>query len=112
MAKETSVNAFIGTIADFQAENNLVLSHINKSDLMKQALLVIDLQNDYFKNGKMELVGPDQALDKNKAAKNILTRKTYRLFMYNILTHHKRVSFKKIQMGFYFILNSVLAVIH
>jgi len=30
---------------------------------MKQALLVIDVQNDYFKNGKMELVGPDQALD-------------------------------------------------
>ncbi|MDB9689212.1 cysteine hydrolase, partial [Acinetobacter baumannii] len=26
---------------------------------MKQALLVIDVQNDYFKNGKMELVGPD-----------------------------------------------------
>ncbi|MDR0102711.1 cysteine hydrolase, partial [Acinetobacter baumannii] len=23
---------------------------------MKQALLVIDVQNDYFKNGKMELV--------------------------------------------------------
>ncbi|HFX6224215.1 cysteine hydrolase family protein [Acinetobacter nosocomialis] len=33
---------------------------------MKQALLVIDVQNDYFKNGKMELVGPDQALDKIK----------------------------------------------
>ncbi|HCQ60918.1 MAG TPA: cysteine hydrolase, partial [Acinetobacter nosocomialis] len=32
----------------FQAENNLVLSHINKSVLMKQALLVIDVQNDYF----------------------------------------------------------------
>jgi len=29
---------------------------------MKQALLVIDVQNDYFKNGKMELVNPEQAL--------------------------------------------------
>ncbi|MBN6513895.1 cysteine hydrolase family protein [Acinetobacter pittii] len=33
---------------------------------MKQALLIIDVQNDYFKNGKMELVGPDQALEKIK----------------------------------------------
>ncbi len=38
---------------------------------MKQALLVIDVQNDYFKNGKMELVGPDQALDKIKTARAI-----------------------------------------
>lgn len=29
---------------------------------MKQALLVIDVQNDYFKNGKMELVNPEFAL--------------------------------------------------
>lgn len=29
---------------------------------MKQALLIIDIQNDYFKNGKMELVNPDHAL--------------------------------------------------
>jgi nicotinamidase-related amidase len=31
---------------------------------MKQALLIIDVQNDYFKNGKMELVNPDDALAK------------------------------------------------
>lgn len=31
---------------------------------MKQALLIIDVQNDYFKNGKMELVNPDDALNK------------------------------------------------
>lgn len=31
---------------------------------MKQALLIIDVQNDYFKNGKMELVNPDLALAK------------------------------------------------
>ena len=32
--------------------------------MMKQALLIIDVQNDYFKNGKMELVNPDLALAK------------------------------------------------
>lgn len=31
---------------------------------MKKALLVIDVQNDYFKDGKMELVNPDLALEK------------------------------------------------
>lgn len=30
--------------------------------MMKQALLIIDVQNDYFKNGKMELVNPELAL--------------------------------------------------
>ncbi|MFV5593522.1 cysteine hydrolase family protein [Acinetobacter junii] len=31
---------------------------------MKQALLIIDVQNDYFKDGKMELVNPEHALEK------------------------------------------------
>ncbi|EXT38574.1 putative isochorismatase transposase [Acinetobacter sp. 25977_8] len=42
---------------------------------MKQALLVIDVQNDYFKNGKMELVGPDQALDKIKQLEQYFNKK-------------------------------------
>jgi nicotinamidase-related amidase len=63
---------------------------------MKQALLVIDVQNDYFKNGKMELVGPDQALDKINQLEQYFNEKIYRLFMCNILTRHKPVSFKKI----------------
>ncbi|WP_242590293.1 hypothetical protein IGL98_001109 [Enterococcus sp. DIV0840] len=29
---------------------------------MKQALLIIDVQNDYFKGGKMELYLPTEAL--------------------------------------------------
>lgn len=79
---------------------------------MKQALLVIDVQNDYFKNGKMELVGPDQALDKIKQLEQYFNEKIYQLFMCNILTRHKPASFKKILKVFYFIQNLVLAVIH
>ena len=30
---------------------------------MKQALIIIDVQNDYFKNGKMELDHPEKALE-------------------------------------------------
>lgn len=42
---------------------------------MKQALLIIDVQNDYFKNGKMELVGPDQALEKIKQLEQYFNQK-------------------------------------
>lgn len=31
---------------------------------MKKGLLLIDIQNDYFKNGRMELVGPEKAGEK------------------------------------------------
>lgn len=31
--------------------------------MKKQALVIIDVQNDYFKNGKMELVNPEGAAD-------------------------------------------------
>ncbi|MGD8749341.1 MAG: cysteine hydrolase family protein [Balneolaceae bacterium] len=33
---------------------------------MKKALLIIDIQHDYFRNGKMELVGPEIAAGKAK----------------------------------------------
>ena len=33
---------------------------------MKTALLLIDIQNDYFENGKMPLVGSDKAAEKAK----------------------------------------------
>ncbi|MCU4636572.1 MULTISPECIES: cysteine hydrolase family protein [Acinetobacter] len=42
---------------------------------MKQALLIIDVQNDYFKNGKMELVGPEQALEKIKQLEQYFSEK-------------------------------------
>ncbi|MDH3329051.1 MAG: cysteine hydrolase [Desulfobulbaceae bacterium] len=38
---------------------------------MKQALILIDIQNDYFKGGKMELVGMEQA---SSNAKRILQK--------------------------------------
>ena len=37
---------------------------------MKQALLVIDVQNDYFPNGRMELNKPQEALDKINELEN------------------------------------------
>ncbi|KRN07028.1 isochorismatase [Liquorilactobacillus sucicola DSM 21376 = JCM 15457] len=42
---------------------------------MKQALLIIDVQNDYFENGRMELVSPQQALTQiNKLEVSFKTR--------------------------------------
>ena len=37
---------------------------------MKEALLIIDVQNDYFKNGKMELKNSKEALEKIKLVLN------------------------------------------
>ena len=79
---------------------------------MKQALLVIDVQNDYFKNGKMELVGPDQALDKIKQLEQYFNEKDLPIIYVQHINRHKPASFKKILKVCYFIQNSVLAVIH
>ena len=37
---------------------------------MKEALLIIDVQNDYFKNGKMELKNSEEALENIKLVLN------------------------------------------
>lgn len=34
---------------------------MNEVDKMSSALIIVDIQNDYFPNGKMELSNPDQA---------------------------------------------------
>jgi nicotinamidase-related amidase len=45
------------------------INHAKNKNKMKKALLIIDIQNDYFENGKMELVGPEEA---SKNAKTLL----------------------------------------
>lgn len=40
----------------------MITNNNRKGDFMKQALLVIDVQNDYFEHGKMALVEPLKAL--------------------------------------------------
>ena len=45
----------------------LVINLTNaQSDTMKTALILIDIQNDYFKGGKMELNEPEEASEKAK----------------------------------------------
>ncbi len=79
---------------------------------MKQALLVIDVQNDYFKNGKMELVGPDQALDKIKQLEQYFIEKDLPIIYVQHINPPQASFFKKIQMGFYFIPNCMFIMIH
>jgi nicotinamidase-related amidase len=60
-----------------QTTNNVLTQQQNQQKkIMKTALLIIDIQNDYFENGKMTLVNPDSAahnaklvLDKFRAEK-------------------------------------------
>jgi len=42
---------------------------------MSTALLIIDVQKDYFKNGKCELVGPELALEATKAVLDAFRKK-------------------------------------
>ncbi len=52
---------------------------------LKQALLVIDIQNDYFKDGKMELVAPEQALKQiNKLETHFSERKEPIIYIQHI----------------------------
>lgn len=47
---------------------------------MKQALVIIDIQNDYFPGGSMELVGMDQAADKAEHALALFRDKSLPIF--------------------------------
>ncbi|MFT5218557.1 MAG: nicotinamidase-related amidase [Planctomycetota bacterium] len=47
---------------------------------MKQALVIIDIQNDYFPGGNMELVGMDEAADKAEQALALFRDKALLIF--------------------------------
>ncbi|MFT5836273.1 MAG: nicotinamidase-related amidase [Sulfurimonas sp.] len=47
---------------------------------MKKALIVIDMQNDYFKNGNMELVGVDAALKKTNDLVKFAREQEYKIY--------------------------------
>ena len=47
---------------------------------MKKALIVIDLQNDYFCNGNMELVNIDEALQKSNQLIKFAREKNYKIY--------------------------------
>ena len=51
---------------------------------MKKALIIIDMQNDYFAGGKMELVGMDKALKNTLKLIKIAKKINMRYFLYNI----------------------------
>ena len=68
---------------------------------MSKALLIIDIQNDYFKGGNCELVNPQIAsLNANKLLKNFRD-KSLLFFIYNILVQKRmQLSLFQIQMEF------------
>jgi nicotinamidase-related amidase len=49
---------------------------------MTKALLIIDIQNDYFENGKMELVGSEKAIQNAKTILEFLEIKIQVSSMY------------------------------
>lgn len=45
---------------------NFTFAQTTKNLKMKRALIIVDIQNDYFENGTMPLVGPDKASENAK----------------------------------------------
>ena len=52
---------------------------------MKKALIVIDLQNDYFCGGNMELVNIDEALNKTNTLIQYARKQRYKIFIVHSL---------------------------
>lgn len=50
-------------LVTFFAQGVFAKSTIKQRKMKKEALIIIDVQNDYFKGGKMELVNPEGAAD-------------------------------------------------
>jgi len=58
-----------------------------------KALIVIDLQNDYFKGGKMELVNSELALKEANIAIKIAREKGYKIYFIQHIATKKDASF-------------------
>ncbi|KRM95478.1 hypothetical protein FC19_GL001792 [Liquorilactobacillus aquaticus DSM 21051] len=60
---------------------------------MKQGLLVIDVQNDYFAKGKMELVLPEAALKKINQLESYFLRHNLPIIYIQHIKHEKNAAF-------------------
>jgi len=60
---------------------------------MKKALIIIDMQNDYFAGGKMELVEMDEALDNTLRLIEFAKEKQYAIFFIQHISLRKNATF-------------------
>jgi len=60
---------------------------------MKKALIIIDMQNDYFANGKMELVGIEEALRNTLQLIELAKTKRYEVFFIQHISLRENASF-------------------
>ncbi len=60
---------------------------------MKKALIIIDLQNDYFRCGNMELVDIDDALDKTNDLVKFARKQKYKIYFIQHITNTKGATF-------------------
>ena len=61
--------------------------------MMKKALIIIDMQNDYFAGGKMELVGIDEALSNTLRLIEFAKKKKYEIFFIKHIALRENASF-------------------
>ena len=61
--------------------------------MMKKALIIIDMQNDYFAGGKMALVGIDEALSNTLHLIEFAKEKKYEIFFIEHIAQRANASF-------------------
>ena len=61
--------------------------------MMKKALIIIDMQNDYFAGGKMELVGIDEALSNTFRLIEFAKEQKYEIFFIQHISLRENASF-------------------
>ena len=61
--------------------------------MMKKALIIIDMQNDYFAGGKMELVGIDEALSNTLRLIEFAKEQKYEIFFIQHISLRANASF-------------------
>ena len=60
---------------------------------MKKALIIIDLQNDYFCGGAMELENTDEVLDKTNKLINFARKQKYKIYFIQHFSMKKEATF-------------------
>ena len=60
---------------------------------MKKALIIIDMQNDYFAGGKMALVGIDEAMENSMKLIEAAKEKEYEIFFIQHIATRKEAGF-------------------
>lgn len=80
-------------ISDHPSTHLTNLFFRQKGNTMKQALLLVDIQNDYFPHGRMELIGMEEAAENAKSALETFRKNNLPIFHVQHLAYKEGATF-------------------